>query len=116
MIFKLLHGKFPLANMFKLLTLLSAFVHFRTFFLMPLKVPKSKAKISLFHSSVVGLMTRRRSRKTKDLKNDLDEKAADEVKSSLLDVVKTVPFWAFMIYYNVIAMRIRNIPGKNLYN
>ena len=120
LIFKLLADQYTLKEMFTVLLIGSVVVHLRTFLLMPYRfVPKNVENYSIFRESFVGRLLTKKS----SVDGEKEEEPVEEVKvevptddtntiPSLIDCLKTPLFWQFLIFFNVMSVRVKTMQGK----
>jgi len=110
LVFKLLSEKFALGDMFAVATMLTIIIHIRTVFFMPCgHVSSMGSNTSLFNASIIGSMVQMRKGKINDEDKE-DDSDENENTKSLKSIFSTLPFWCFLIYYNVMAVRVRTVP------
>ncbi len=99
-----------LTSMFGFLAILSLYVHFRTFFMMPYDFPgKEFAEGNFFKSTILGKCT-----KTVEVVENKEEKEKEEEEKEsipLMNSCKDPTFIAFLIVFVIYSTRVKAIQG-----
>ena len=113
LIFKLLSDTYTLKEMFTVLAIGSVLVHIRTFCLMPYWfLPKDVKNYSLFASSVVGrLVVKSKTEPTETKNNESTKIETSNNIPSLKECLSTPIFWQFLIFFNVMTVRVKTMQG-----
>ncbi|CBY36856.1 unnamed protein product [Oikopleura dioica] len=105
-----LTSTYDLTSMFGFLAILSLYVHFRTFFMMPYDFPgKDFAEGNFFKSTILGKCT-----KTVEVVENKEEKEKEEEEKEsipLMNSCKDPTFIAFLIVFVIYSTRVKAIQG-----
>ena len=119
LLFKLLSDQFTLKEMFIVLVIGSVVVHVRTFCFMPyLFLKKDDENYSIFRESFVGQLVRKptssenASLKLGESSNSSSETVEVDKVKTLKDCLKTPLFWQFLVFFNILSVRVKTMQGE----